>query len=103
MNGIEAVYSETTTNHGARGTKILIILCIIPNYKEHGSYFKCMSFYKEGLEYKHTKRLIQAYCTKYSNISTPSLISACLFTDILEICTKITIVYYRQWINSFNI
>ena len=42
MNGIEAVYSETTTNHGARGTKILIILCIIPNYKEHGSYFKCI-------------------------------------------------------------
>ena len=42
MNGIEAVYSETTTSHGARGNKILIILCIIPNYKEHGSYFKCI-------------------------------------------------------------
>ena len=35
---------------------------------------------EEGLEYKHTKRLIQAYCTKHSNISTPSLISACFFT-----------------------
>ena len=28
---------------------------------------------EEGLEYKHTKRLIQAYCIK---INTPSLISA---------------------------
>ena len=34
----------------------------------------------EVLEYKHTKHLIQAYYTKHSNISTPSLINACFFT-----------------------
>ena len=38
------------------------------------------SLWEEGLEYKHTKHLIQAYYTKHSNISTPSLISACFFT-----------------------
>ena len=46
------------------------------------SFYKCIQAYgrKDLNNYKHTKRLIQAYCTKHSNISTPSLISACFFT-----------------------
>ena len=42
--------------------------------------FKCIYKLKYfELNYKHTKHLIQAYCTKHLNISTPSL-STCFFT-----------------------
>ena len=37
------------------------------------SFISAYKLMEEGLEYKHTKRLIQAYCIK---ISIPSLISA---------------------------
>ena len=44
---------------------------------------------QKGLEYKHIKHLIQAYYTKHSNISTPSLISACFFTVGIQAHTLI--------------
>ena len=51
---------------------------------------------EEGLEYKHTKRLIQAYCIK---ISTPSLISA-YNQLILLLLLLLLIDYYHLHISA---
>ena len=60
------------------------LLQALGNYEWAGRLMSGWSFRVEGLEYKHTKRLIQAYYTKHSNISTSSLISACFFTVGIE-------------------
>ena len=56
---------------------------------------------EEGLEYKHTKRLIQAYCII---ISTPSLISAynqlLLILILLLLLLLLLIDYYHLHISA---
>ena len=61
------------------------------------------NLWEEGLEYKHTKHLIQAYYTKHSNISTPSLISACFFTVGIQAHTLINIRDFNNYYSSHMI
>ena len=73
--------------NNTNNNNILYNLCykedrILSAYLFISAYTQCTSLWEEGLEYKKTKHLIQAYYAKCSNIhvSTPSLISTCFFT-----------------------